>query len=140
MAVRRANHVAWRRVGEETVLVHLKDKKIYVLNSSGGFFWHRLDGQLGARDLLATLAVDEPIPDNAPSHLESFLADLEAADLVVTGDRPNDTFPKNATSPDYPLPGFVPPELVWQEEIRNFGASCAFLPAGGPPCDSAPST
>jgi hypothetical protein len=140
MAVRRANHVAWRRVGEETVLVHLKDKKIYVLNSSGGFFWHRLDGERGASELVATLDIEEPIPDDASSHLESFLADLEAADLVATDDGANESRSRTDVAPNYPLPGFVPPELVWQEEIRNFGASCAFLPAGGPPCDSAPST
>ncbi len=140
MAVRRANHVAWRRVGDETVLVHLKDKKIYVLNPSAGFFWHRLDGQRGASDLLATLEIDQPIPDSAPNHLETFFANLEAADLVETGAGADESRQKNGTLSEYPLQNFVAPELVWQEEIRNFGASCAFLPAGGGPCDAAPTT
>ncbi len=60
MGLRRAAHVAWRRVGDETVLIHLKTKRIYVLNPSGGFFWHHLDGARATGEILDGLT--EPPP------------------------------------------------------------------------------
>jgi hypothetical protein len=136
MALRRATHVAWRRVGDETVLIHLKTKKIYVLNPSGGFFWHRLDGGRGSRDILDSLALPEPLPGDANTKLDAFFEQLELADLVESGKASDPAPPR--TENGYPLPSFVPPELVWQEQLRNFGQSCAREPGEMPTCDAAP--
>lgn len=136
MALRRATHVAWRRVGDETVLIHLKTKKIYVLNPSGGFFWHSLDGGRGSRDLLDGLTLSDPLPGDASTRLDAFFEQLEIADLVEAAKASDPPPPR--TDNGYPLPGFIPPEMVWQEQLRNFGQSCARDPGEMPTCDAAP--
>ena len=141
MRLRRAGHVAWRRVGDETVLIHLKKKRIYVLNPSGGFFWHQLDGSRDESALLGALALETSERGDAANRVASFLEHLREADLVETS-----THEKSAASTpgvpsaDYPFDQFVPPELIWQEEIRNFGASCAFVSGASGACDQIPTT
>lgn len=137
MGLRRAAHVAWRRVGDETVLIHLRNKKIYVLNPSGGFFWHGLDGARGTEQLLAGVCLGDPLPVSATERIEVFLRNLQEADLVETEGAPQD---RPVSLPEFPLPTFVPPELVWQQELRNFGASCAFVSGASPLCDTIPTT
>lgn len=139
MRLRRAGHVAWRRVGDETVLIHLQKKKIYVLNPSGGFFWHQLDGSRDASALLADLALEASERSDAAHRMESFLEHLREADLVET-DGAAEEISAGAPAPDYPFESFVPPELVWQEELRNFGASCAFVSGQSDACTQIPTT
>jgi len=136
MALRRASHVAWRRVGDETVLIHLKTKKIYVLNPSGGYFWHSLDGGRGSRDILGSLALEAPLPTDANTALDAFFEQLETADLVEAARESDEPPPQ--TENGYPSTNFIPPELVWQEQLRNFGQSCARDPGEMPTCDAAP--
>jgi hypothetical protein len=136
MALRRAAHVAWRRVGDETVLIHLRDKKIYVLNPSGGYFWHNLEGTGGADDILGRLSLTESLPENAKNTLEVFLGALSSADLLEL-----DPVPRGSDAPpapDYPFPGFIPPEVVWEEQLRNFGQSCAFMAGESDLCNLTP--
>jgi hypothetical protein len=137
MGLRRAAHVAWRRVGDETVLIHLRNKKIFVLNPSGGFFWHGLDGARGTEEFLESLSLDDSLPDDASGRIETFLQNLQEADLV---DAQGTQDEGAASLPKFPLPTFVPPELVWQQELRNFGQSCAFISGSSPACDSIPTT
>lgn len=145
MRLRRAAHVAWRRVGDETVLIHLQRKRIYVLNPSGGFFWHRLDGTRDGSKLVAELALDEAPPEDAGRALEEFLELLRSADLVEPpeideSDESDETPVTSSNTPEYPFGSFVPPELVWQEDIRNFGQSCAFMSGASPACDTIPTS
>jgi hypothetical protein len=137
MGLRRAAHVAWRKVGDETVLIHLKNKQIYVLNESGGFFWHSLDGERGMPQILSNLGLTDDT-----DCLATFEKRLEEAGLVdrggeETGPRP---LPSPSRAPEYPFPEFVPPELVWQQELRNFGQSCAFVSGQSPACTTVPTT
>lgn len=134
MGLRRGAHVAWRRVGDETVLIHLRNKKIYVLNASGGFFWHGLDGARGTEQFLSNLPLGDPLPLGTSEQIDAFFGDLREADLVDT----EGTEERPVSLPDFPLPGFVPPELVWEQELRNFGQSCAFISGSGPTCDAIP--
>jgi hypothetical protein len=138
MGLRRAAHVAWRRVGEETVLIHLRDKKIYVLNPSGGFFWHGLDGSRETEQFLFSLSSKDRLPEGASDWIEAFFGELRKADLVEVD---SGSMARNAGAlPEFPLAAFVPPELIWQQELRNFGASCSFLPGESEPCSSVPTT
>lgn len=141
MGLSRAPHVAWRRVGDETVLIHLKEKRIYVLNPSGGFFWHRLDGARDAEQILKDVSLDAPLPETAPDNLDTFLNALSEAGLVVLDaeSREMSRAETGKESEEYPSPVFVPPELVWEEQLRNFGMSCAFMSGASPACDAAPS-
>ena len=135
MELRRARHVAWRRIGDETVLIHLKAKRIYVLNPSGGFFWHRLNGARGTDEILDSTAVAE-LPASAVSELDRFWEKLAEADLVEKSESSDS--PADGDDRAYPLSSFVPPALVWQEQLRNFGQSCANMP-GTELCNAAPS-
>jgi hypothetical protein len=135
MGLRRAAHVAWRRVGDETVLIHLRNKRIYVLNPSGGYFWHGLDGARGTAELLEGL--EAPLPEDASTRIDAFLEELRESDLVDAEAAPTEG---STALPAFPLPAFVPPELVWQQELRNFGQSCAFMSGSGPTCDAVPTT
>lgn len=139
MRLRRAGHVAWRRVGDETVLIHLQKKRIYVLNSSGGFFWHQLDGSRDASALLAGLALEASERSDAAERMASFLDLLREADLVEPPEGEQEAADASE-APEYPFDRFVPPELVWQEELRNFGASCAFVGGSSGACDQVPTT
>ncbi len=142
MGLRRAAHVAWRRVGDETVLIHLETKRIYVLNQSGGFFWHSLDGAQESREFLDGLSLEEPLPGDAAKQLDVFFDQLESADLVDAAHASSDTSSKGSKGSKggngYPLPSFVPPEMVWEEQLRNFGQSCGNIGGAGGACFSAP--
>jgi len=142
MGLRRAAHVAWRRVGDETVLIHLKTKKIHVLNPSGGYFWHSLDGARESREILDGLSLEEPLPGDAAKQLDGFFDQLKDTDLIDTthasGDASSDGAIGSRGGNGYPLPSFVPPEMVWEEQLRNFGQSCAKDPGEMPTCDAAP--
>lgn len=137
MGLRRAAHVAWRRVGEETVLIHLRNKKIYVLNPSGGFFWHALDGARETEGFLAGLSLGDSLPEGATERIDAFFRHLQDADLVESGGEREE---RTESLPDFPLPAFVPPELVWQQEVRNFGQSCSFHSGETEPCNAVPTT
>ncbi len=106
-----------------------------MLNPSGGFFWHGLDGERGTEQFLSNLPVADPRADHASERIDAFLRDLQEADLVEADGAPEE---RTVSLPDYPLPTFIPPELVWQQELRNFGQSCAFISGSGPTCDSVP--
>lgn len=135
MGLRRAAHVAWRRVGDETVLIHLRNKKIFVLNPSGGFFWHGLNGARGTEEFLESLTLGDPLPDGASGRIDAFLQNLREADLIDAEGAPDEA---SASLPEFPLPTFIPPELVWQQEVRNFGQSCAFVAGSTEPCNAIP--
>ncbi len=137
MGLRRATHVAWRRVGDETVLIHLKTKRIHVLNPSAGFFWHNLDGARGTDEILESMAVAD-LPTSAVKELDRFWEKLAEADLVEKSE-PSDS-PAAGDARAYPLSSFVPPELVWQDQLRNFGQSCAREPATTELCNSGPTS
>lgn len=142
MKIRRAAHVAWRRVGDETVLIHLRKKRMYVLNPSGGFFWQTLDGSRDSEQILTELdlGLESPLPDGASKQLDAFLRTLADAELLE--DDASSIPGHEETEPDalaFPGKAFVPPALIWQEEIRNFGQSCGFQQGGPDPlCTQVP--
>jgi hypothetical protein len=69
--------------------------------------------------------------------VDSFLRQLQDSDLVDAEGEPGAA---STSLPDFPLPAFVSPELVWQQELRNFGQSCAFMSGSSPACDAVPTT
>ncbi len=130
MPPRRAAHVAWRKIGDETVVMNLRARMLVGLNPAGGFLWHALDGQRGVDDLAELVA-----QAGGREAVEPFLGRLRDAGLLAGDGDP----PEAAAVPQpYPSPGTLPPEVVWTEEVRLFGFSCAFMPTQNPTCDSAP--
>jgi hypothetical protein len=123
----RAQHVAWRKVGDETVLVDLQRNRIFGLNQSGGTLWAALDECGGAVS---------SAPGAPGEAVRAFLLELAAAGLVdeVVG-------PRAATPVTQPptLPEDAPPMIAWQEELETFAAACATIP-GHPLCNPQPTS
>ncbi len=127
MGLRRASHVAWRAVGEETILVDLRNNRIFGLNSSGGAVWAELD-ETGATGL--------DLDGRAAESVRAFLAELVAAGLVgkTSDPRVSDTAAKVPALPESP-----PPAVAWQEKLESFAGACALL-GGNPLCSPVPTS
>ncbi len=126
MSYRRAAHVAWRKVGEETVLVDLRRNLIFGLNDAGGALWAGLD------------EAGDVVPGShgeAGSAVRAFLAELTAAGLVeeVAGSRP-----AAPVAPSEAHPGFGTPVVAWRETLEAVAATCAFHAGQGGLCDPQP--
>ncbi len=120
MGVRLSDQVAWREIDGETYVVDLRAKKIYGLNPPGGRIWHELAKGSDGEGLEGA---------------STFLAELETAGLI-TSDATHACSPTgSALSAD-----FVPPRVVWQEQLQSFGFSCARIEGQSPACDQVPTT
>ena len=132
----RAKHVAWRKVGEDTILIHLRRKKMFGLNETGGFLWHLLDGSRSSADLRELTGTKNSEP-HLEDTIQSFLRQLEGLDLVEVADEVLGPSPL----PPRPKAGSGAPEILWQEELLKTAQSgCLFLPSQGGVCNAAPST
>ena len=136
MGVRLADHVAWREIDGETFVIDLRSRKMYGLNASGGQAWRGLEhGQQVdsiVQELLPSGSADCAV---GVSHaVESFFGELQQLGLVTS---------EQSLRPDQDTPsvdGFVPPQVVWQEELRSFGFSCALQAGQSPACTAGPTT
>jgi hypothetical protein len=110
MRYQRVKNVAWRRIGQEMVVVNLGRRRMVALNEAGAEIWEKL---------AAGTAV-------APGD-GAFLADLETEGVVeqVSGDESGAADPGSARGT---------PLVVWREALNHFGG-CAFLPAEGDLCN-----
>jgi hypothetical protein len=126
---RRADHIAWRRVGEETILVHLDRKRMLALNAAGGLVWEAL---AEPRDIVEIARVLLGPPDEAGlRRVEAFLQEL-GREGVLGGDPPAGAPPPGA-APDS-TPGA--PAIAWREAITPFAAgTCGLHPGQGGPCE-----
>jgi hypothetical protein len=113
MCYQRIKDVAWRRVGEETVIVHLGRRRMLGVNEAGGAVWEAL--AKGASVLAGEAA--------------SFLAELEAEGVV-------ERLAEEGGAAVAVSPGGTP-RVVWREELQQFGG-CSFLPGQGDLCDQNP--
>jgi len=110
MRYRRAKTVAWRRVGDETVIVNLGRRRMLAVNEAGAEVWEGL-------------AVGAAVaPGNA-----AFLADLEAEGVVepVAGDEPGAAVPGPAAGA----------AVLWRESLNHLGGGCAFMPGESDACN-----
>ena len=126
---RRAAHVAWRKIGAETVVLDLKEKRAYGLNEPGGILWQALAERSEG---------DHPADAFMPSEPQAaaFLGELASLGLV-------EALPNGTSVSATPLPaGFQgSPEVTWSDEIRAFGGSiCAKIPGQSTSCDTFPKT
>ncbi len=112
MSYQRVRNVAWRRVGDEMLVVNLGRRRMLALNEAGGAVWEALAGG-------GAVAAGEADP---------FLADLEAEGVV---ERVADGNGAAVTVPGTPA-------VVWREELHHFGGSCSMLPDQSTLCDQNP--
>jgi hypothetical protein len=116
MRYQRVKDVAWRRMGEETVIVNLARRRMLAVNEAGGAVWDALAE--GASVL--------------PGEAAPFLADLEAEGIV-------ERLGVDEAGAAVAVPPGWAPTVVWREELNHFGGACALLPAQGGPCSQNPS-
>jgi hypothetical protein len=112
MTYRRVRNVAWRRIGDETLLVNLARRRMLAVNGAGGAIWEALAGGTAV----------------SPGEAIAFLADLEAEGVVerVATEEAGEAVPLSAGGA---------PTVVWREELNHLGGACAFYPAQGEPCN-----
>ena len=111
MRYQRAKDVAWRRIGEQTVIVNLGRRRMLAVNQAGGAVWD-------------ALAEGTPV---LPEEAGPFLADLEAEGVIerLAAD-------EAGAAAAVPFGGAA--TVVWREELHQFGG-CSFMPGQSTLCD-----
>ncbi len=83
----RSEHVQARKVGRDTLLVHLLLKQYHVLNHIAGRIWDLADGKRSGGDIAAEIAeefnVDRTIVDDDVASTLQMLTDLRLIELKV---------------------------------------------------------
>jgi hypothetical protein len=126
MKIWRSEDVAWRRIGPETVVVHLTRHRMCALNEAGGRIWEELATPLAGEQLSPLL--------NEPA-ATAFLTDLVDEGLVES-DGPIPASPQTLTTES----NIGAPRIEWREEVRRFAQGCSFYPFGSEICFQNPST
>jgi DNA-binding transcriptional MocR family regulator len=136
VAYRRNSNTAWRKIAEETIVVHLDAKEFFGLNDSAAEIWNALDGTTDPKSLADQLKFNH-------DGVVAFCKELEEQGLVegIEGDAaPSaDAFESNEPpSADRIFEGVDPPRILWREKIQQVAASCAFLAGQNPLCNQVP--
>lgn len=104
-ALRRADHLAQRRVGEETVVLDLRSRRVYGFNAEAGELLEALKAGRATAALCARAAGRE-------ATLRAFLAELVELGLAVAGE----AAPADAASAER---AWVDPRLLWREDVAR---------------------
>jgi hypothetical protein len=115
MGYRRTAHVAWRRVGGQTIVINLRTSTVLGLNEAGGAAWEALGGAPRPALLPADQTADE------------FFNQLEADGVVETVEG-RESLPFACASP---------PAVEWRDSLQVFAAGCPPHP-GIEICDAQP--
>ncbi len=119
MGWRRAPHTAWRRLGQEVVVIDLQSNVMYGLDDAGGCVWESL-GEEGAA----------PSAPEGPA-VAGFLEELAQLGLVEGAGRAAPATPVQS-------PAAASPRILWREQVQRFGGSCGLRPGQGTPCGGKP--
>lgn len=104
-------HVTWRVVDDEAVIVHAKTSEYFSVNQSGTWLWNLLDTPRTLLDLSAALGVRYPHEGaRTAADVEAFVAQLELAGLLREQD-PRESVVTGAEAPP-PRDPYEPPQLV----------------------------
>jgi Coenzyme PQQ synthesis protein D (PqqD) len=79
----RQEHLAWRVLEDEAVVLDLRTKRIYFLNRSGAALWNRLGAGASLDDLAVELAAScgrDPL--KLARDVSAFISDLNRAGLI----------------------------------------------------------
>lgn len=115
MGYRRTAHVAWRRVGGQTIVINLRTSTVLGLNEAGGAAWEALGATPGS----ALRPGDQTA--------EEFFHQLEADGVVETVEGRE----------SLPFAFASSPTVDWRDSLQVFAAGCPPLP-GTPICDGQP--
>lgn len=80
----RAEHVAWREIDGQTVLLDLRTSTYLAANESAGLLWKALAEGTTRDELVQALASAYELPeDQAERDVEEFLSNCRDRDLVI---------------------------------------------------------
>jgi hypothetical protein len=88
MIHKRRDHVVFRRIAGETLLIPIRGKladlqRLFVLEGVGEFIWNNLDGVKSIATLRDEIAEHFDVnPDDAAKDLDEFIAELARKDLI----------------------------------------------------------
>lgn len=134
MKLRRADHIAWRQIDDELILVDLAAKEMFGLDEAAALLWRAFEGPQDVAALLASVVEASHGAVDAES-LERFVQQLVDAHLLVVSEGPA---PVADASKPLGLALSAPPQVLWREAVRQAAGTCAFLPGSGPLCNQAP--
>ncbi len=131
MRYRRADHVAWRQIDDEMVLVDLVAKEMLGLNAAGGEVWEHFGIPRDAEQMAQALTASNDALSAA--EVEGFVSQLVSLGLLVASAGPSE-------AGSLPVVSALPcsPQVLWREEVRQAAGTCAFLPGSSPLCNQAP--
>ncbi|QKK02957.1 MAG: hypothetical protein HND55_10060 [Pseudomonadota bacterium] len=135
----RNPQLAWREIGDETVVIDLDANWMYGLSPSAGYLLRQMDDcALDPQHLLGTPG--GTLDHERHSAWTVFIDELIECGLLVAADlgqvRPLDAAQRSALQEW--IATASSPQLLWREEIRNFGQSGAFCPGQSAACDANP--
>lgn len=134
MKLRRAEHIAWRQIDNEWILVDLAAKEMFGLDGAAAALWLAFESPQDTATLLASVASASQDAVEV-EQLEAFVQQLVDAHLLVAFDKP---VPVGDALEPLDLRLSSPPQILWREEVRQAAGTCAFLPGSGPLCNQAP--
>lgn len=130
MKVERTQGLAWRKVGDEMVVIHLARHRIFGLNGTGGRIWDALQEAQDIENLNAIAAGDDDKAVEVIDAVHRFVADLAEEGLVdVEGELPKAEDQGNVV--DFP-------RIEWREELQQFAGMCQLVPGQHPACNQNP--
>ena len=131
--VQRSAHTAWRRLGDEVVVIDLDTSMVYGLDDRGGRVWESIGEGCDVASLAAVL-VGEAANGDGLGAVERFLAELAEAGLVSGEIGPTGI----VGTPAAPGAAGASPRILWRERVQRFGGTCGLRPAQGTPCGGKP--
>lgn len=131
--VHRSAHTAWRRLGDEVVVIDLDASMVYGLDDRGGRVWESIGDGCDVASLAAVL-VGECKNGDGLGAVARFLAELAEAGLVSF----EMALVKDGARPAAPASAQASPRILWRERVQRFGGTCGLRPAQGTPCGGKP--
>ena len=130
MKVERIQGVAWRKVGDEMVVIHLARHRIFGLDGIAGRIWEALSEPQDMETLEAIVSEGAPEGADVIDAVHLFVADLAEEDLVdVAGELPKVFKSDN-------LVAF--PRIECREELQQFAGQCHLVPGQSWQCNQPP--
>ncbi len=130
MKIERNQGVAWRKVGDEMIVIHLARHRIFGLDGAAGRIWDALSEPQDLEILEEIAREGAPEGTDVIDAVHLFVSDLADEDLVeVAGQLPE-------ASKDDNVVAF--PRIEWREELQQFAGQCHLVPGQSHQCNQHP--
>lgn len=133
----RTRRLAWREIGNETVVVDLGRRRAHSLNESGSVLWHQLEQPRSVDELIAALGDESQSVETVRKEVTAFVDELSDTGLIRVVEPETPATPEAESSPS--KAPYIPPRIAWTEGMQTcvLQGSCAYAPTFSN-CESAP--